>query len=416
MRNRHAGGPRIRWLLAIAAAVTLTLTNPGGALAATAKKPAISGTGAAAGIPAEALAQMRAQQPLSNASDQIQEAVHSVRAAGFTGIAIQGGKLAVWWKKGIAMPGAVSAAVTAARRSVTVELKAAPYSLAELEKAQAGIIDQIRDNPRPLHGVKIPSEGTGLIVSAVPGTTNVAAKAAETADAAGVDVPITTVTEEPVEPGSRANDSPPWRGGAQIVGSLGGLCSTGFGVTFLGVSDFILTASHCSFNAAGGFVPQSFFDRTGEFIGNSSAAASDTNRSHDISLIGPTSVRNEIYDGPVGAGEFTKFVSGWTNPTVGERVCVSGSFSGTNCDYFNTNINYTYCSSNYPGFCPVSMVAAERRGGVATVPGDSGSPFFTVTGNSLVAAKGVHSAAGGNIVAYQDFATAVADFNIVPKP
>jgi hypothetical protein len=300
-------------------------------------------------------------------------------------------------------------------RSVTVDLKTAPYSLAELEKAQARIMDRIRDNPSPLHGVKIPVEGTGLVVSALPGTPDVAAKAARTADAADAGVPVTTVVEPPLQASSRADDAPPWKGAAQIRNTFRAACASGFGVTFFGNADYVVTASHCSLDPAlTGFIAQAFGDETGEFIGNSSTSAGQTRLDHDILLIGPTSAGNVIYDGPVGAGEFTKRVSGWANTTVGERVCVSAARSGVNCNIINRSTNVSFCYNIIPWLCPNGMVQAEVTSGTPPAAGNSGSPFFVPTPDTAVA-KGVYGGFTGNQVVYQDFGTINADFAVTPK-
>jgi hypothetical protein len=108
-------------------------------------------------IPADVRASMAAQAPLVKASDNIQRAVEKEKATGFTGVAIEGDKLVLWWKTRAPMPSAVAAAAATARRTAKLERRSTPYALGELRAASDRMLAQIQANPSgPLLGVLDP--------------------------------------------------------------------------------------------------------------------------------------------------------------------------------------------------------------------------------------------------------------------
>src|SRR5262245_35829962 len=123
---------------------------------------------------------MLAQQPLVHAAEVIQAEVRDGADKGFAGIVLEDDHVALWWK------GAVPAQITAAigKVAVPVEIEAAKYSNAEL-KAAAAVIQARRDE-KTVHAIKIPADGSGLVL----GTTSAAATRQLTS---AVDVPVRTV-------------------------------------------------------------------------------------------------------------------------------------------------------------------------------------------------------------------------------
>ena len=385
-------------------------------------------------LPADVRASMAAQAPLVKASDEIQRAVEKEKATGFTGVAIEGDKLVLWWKARAPMPSAVAAAAATARRTAKLERRSAPYSLGELRAASDRVLTQIQANRSgPVFGVAIPANGTGLIVNADRQIVNanrsttsrsaMATTAASTlARAAKVQVPVTTVVQDRPRLSSREADTPPFSGGAQLYNyDTGKLCSSGFAVRpQLGSQHYILTAAHCFrigtpvFNGDGPNLPY-----LGEFVGYGAAQQ----RHHDTVLIGTPRAKGWIYDGPVGPGEFQKPVVNYGYNTPGQHVCMSGAFTGAVCNLFNTTqIAAAFCDTDVYGatICIRDLQQARNRSGrVACGPGDSGGPVFDLAGPTYnnVVARGIHSAGQrlpNDYCYHSKFTDAVNEFGIYP--
>jgi streptogrisin D len=407
--------------------VAVTLGLPASASGA----PSKPGTSPAPNeIPADVRASMAAQAPLVKASDEIQRAVEKAKATGFTGVAIEGDKLVLWWKARAPMPSAVAAAAATARRTAKLERRSAPYALGELRAASDRMLAQIQANPSgPVFGVAIPADGTGLIVNADrqivnanPNTTRsaMATTAASTlARAARVQVPVTTVVQSRPQPASRAVDTPPFRGGAglqHVPTAPLRPCTSGFGVADFSGFHYLLTARHCFL--LGEPVYNGFFT---QFVGFAAAERAD----HDFMLIGTPSAQGRIYDGPVGTGEFEKPVIGYGFTTPGQHVCFSGSVTGAICNIFNsTAMSNSLCYTDIFGrgtVCVNDLVlAAHATGQRICQGGDSGGPVFDLRNPNWnnVVARGIGSfcntVQGGNRMLYGKFSNAVNDFGIGP--
>jgi hypothetical protein len=409
--------------------VAVTLGLPASAAGAPSKPGAAP---AANEIPADVRASMAAQAPLVKASDEIQRAVEKEKATGFTGVAIEGDKLVLWWKARAPMPSGVAAAAATARRTAKLERRSAPHSLGELRAASDRMLAQIQANPSgPVFGVAIPADGKGLIVNAdrqivdaARNTTSSAmatAAASSLARAAKVQVPVTTVVQERPRFASREADTPPYSGGALLYNyETRRLCSSGFAVRpQLGTQPYILTARHCFrigtpvFNGDGPNLPY-----LGEFVGYGAAEQ----RHHDTILIGTPSAKGWIYDGPVGPGEFQKPVVNYGYTTPGQHVCISGARTGAVCNLFNTSqIAASHCGPDTYGewLCVRDLQQARNRSGrVACDEGDSGGPVFDLvapTYNNVVA-RGILSVGSvpNYYCYYAKFTDAVNEFRIFP--
>jgi hypothetical protein len=103
------------------------------------------------------------QQPLVHAADVIQGAVSGF--AGFAGIVLEDDHVSLWWKG--AVPAEVTAAVAKAESQAPVEIEHARYSNAEL-RAAADVIESRLGEKSPVHAVKIPANGSGLVLGAYP--------------------------------------------------------------------------------------------------------------------------------------------------------------------------------------------------------------------------------------------------------
>ena len=381
---------------------------------AQASKP--SGAAPPVDLPADVRASMQAQVPLVDASDRIQAAVARERAAGFTGVAIENGKLVLRWKRGAAVPAAVTAVVNDARRTAKLEVRSAPYSYAELKSAADRIVAQVRKaNPGgPVFGVGIPTDGGGVV--AIADRAVAATVPGSLARAAGVQVPVEIAVQPRPQQTSRISDSRPFWGGARIRNYALSFyeCSTAFAVESGGFH-FLVTAAHCV--SPGDPV---FNGDITQFIGY---AGSESN-THDVAVVGTPLAQGRIYDGPVGAGEFSKPVIGWGYATAGQHVCVSGARTGAVCNIFNSGfLSQTVCAFDFSAnatVCTSDLVYATQRDGQNIVQGgDSGGPVFDLRNPNWnnVVARGVISkgnGAGGSYVYYGKFSNVVGDFGVTP--
>jgi len=327
---------------------------------------------------------MLAQQPLIRAADIVQAEVLRGEHVGFAGIVLEDDHVDLWWKG--AVPSEVAAVV--AKSAVPVEIQSARHSNAEL-RAAADVIDARRDAKSAVHAVKIPADGSGLVL----GTTSAPAAAAFTSL---VRVPVRVVVEEPLAPVSRQNDSPPWKGGATIV--LGNAaCTSGFSVRNGANERFLLTAGHC------GNPGVRVTDPTGEFIGNAGSKHGD----HDIMLIPTGNVVNQQYVGG-GDSNSVEIVRGWGDVYTGEYLCQSGVTSAreTGNPVCNIKVLFFYADRE-------DLVEGEQMNGQpAARPGDSGGPVYGPASGGGVIAKGTVTRTAGARIGFQDFRTASRDFGV----
>ncbi len=344
---------------------------------------------------------MAAQRPLREAAQVVRGAVEQEDGSGFAGLAITGGKVTVWFKGD--PPAAVARALHEARQDAPVTVEQAPHSVAELEAASDTVVRWMEANPdTPLHTVQVANAGRGLVLAADAPI--------DVADLPSVAVPVEVVNRPRILPSSgRLADVAPFWGGARINnGDNTGFCTSGFAVVS-GSVRYMLTAGHCG-------RPGGSWQTGNDALTIGWAALEHVH--HDLLLI-PGSVAGRIYDGGVGAGEFSKQVVGWGWAAPGEYVCHSGSVSGATCGIRNTTGSFTAttCGNDAYGVyeCYGDLVLAEKvDGATAARPGDSGGPVFPLSGAYGVIAKGTLTGAGGRWLTYQDFGTAWRDFGVGP--
>lgn len=412
MRGRRQNTVHALGLGAIVAAVLTVGSVPASGSDGTADTAGTAASTAAASD--EARDRMAAQAPLSAAAGDIQDVVDRGHDTGYAGIGLEDDGVVVWWQG--TPPAAVRRAVREARRDVDVRVVAAAHSRAELEAAAQELADHIAAHPEQgYHGVEIAYDGSGLVLDAAPSTSRrsvVNGLPAEVASATDVpaSVPVRVQEKEPLVPTGRLNDVAPFYGGARINNNDNtAACTAGWPVR-IGSTEYMLTAGHCG-RPGGGW---NNGDDTA-FIGT----ATHEHVAHDLLLV-QTNVANRMWDGPIGAGEFTKTVVGSDHTFPGEWVCASGSVSGARCDYVVTS---TFAFS-VDGALDVygnpetwnDLVLADYCCGAAGIPGDSGGPVFGLSGSDAVIAKGTITGfwGGGSQLIFQDFITAQNDFGIVP--
>jgi hypothetical protein len=190
---------------------------------------------------------------------------------------------------------------------------------------------------------------------------------------------------------TRNADTPPYYGGALVRNKVGAECSTGFGTISPNRVTYMLTAGHC-------VNPNDhrMFTGAGRLVGN----ADQGDRDLDMAYI-KTSAAPRIFDGALGAGEFSKLVIGNFGYSQGVSVCTSGAVMHTVCNNRIVGPAEWYV---YNAFTQTYYTARGYRiGNVDDKPmvanGDSGAPVFSIwqSGSSgQVAARGVVSGAPSN--------------------
>jgi hypothetical protein len=328
---------------------------------------------------------MAAQAPLVEVATRIQNLPEAAAGLGGIELDVAQGRVAVWWKG----PVPASLRDEIARAGVRVDVGESAYAQTELIAAARRIASQ-HDAYPGMHAVGPRPDGGGLDI-AVDDAIEPAARGYTFDDVAG-GIPVDVVVKPAFAPTSRNADSPPfWAGGRAFDPLTGNMCSTGFAVhrTFLWfeTSRGILTAEHCHI---GGNV--NFFTGAGLLIGKADPAPafnSSSGFNHTDSLYINASSDPRMWDGPVGAGEFTKGVVGETSSFVGLFVCQSGATGGTHCNTRVNQINTNVFLFPSGMLVENASLATEQSGGVAVVGGDSGGAVFTLSGASNVNATGI---------------------------
>ncbi|MFC7385921.1 chymotrypsin family serine protease [Sphaerisporangium rhizosphaerae] len=355
IRPSSRRSPRLR-RLALVVGLMLAAAGMGTAQAASAPDPvkprttgSVEHTGPVPGGYASWKDLLLDQQKMVRAADRITAALPG-DGGGYAGLvaAPESRELRVYWKG--RPPKAIDDLVGRLRREVAISVLPARYSARELEGEANRLIRANRDLITSIEPLQ---DGSGL------NATTASAGATRTA-ISGAAVPVS------VEPGvrpkvaSRWDDSPPWWGGS-VWGTPSPACTTGFAVTYQGVSK-MLSSAHCA------SVGQTAADPTGQVIGT----VTHSNASRDVLLIG-TSAGSQVFNNPVNsvATEFNNAVIGTTSSVVGQYVCTSGGFSGTNCTIRITAVNVTI----NVGWLIQGTVRAEQQSFTnAAGGGDSGGP------------------------------------------
>ncbi|WP_283134672.1 hypothetical protein [Rhizohabitans arisaemae] len=355
-----------------------------------------------------------AQAPLVRAAEQIHGVVEAGNDAGFAGIELGQDRVLVWWK-GVPAK-AVQDAVGNARRTAVIEVGEAAHSRKELEAAAGRLWAAAGVTAGgPVHGVRIPFDGSGLAAAVEEGN-KAAVTQAESRIPGDLGVPVKVFGRDPLKRTGRCDDRAPWYGGAAIrntsfgfanhcggTWSRGYTCTAGFAVRLRGL-DYLLTAGHCG-------RPRSVIgDSTGEAIGN----MTHEHVGHDLALIrADGGSAGRIWDGKPGVGDFTKPVIGWLRASGGQWLCMSGSTTGAQCGYQVDGRYSTLCDRDVDGTyeCYYGLLSARSHYGVPSRNGDSGGPVFQLDVNAdQVFAVGTVVGYGGDRLVFQDFATARYDW------
>jgi hypothetical protein len=376
----------------------------------------------ASGATAADASAMRAQEKFLQAADKISNAVTTSNPPGFTSIELTTSQVTLRWKGTI--PADIQTAISQARAIAPVGVSQAAYSLAELEARAEPIRTEMDAETSAIQTLSIPVDGSGVVVGTADGTEPTSSIVNDPSSSVPVAVVKADSTATMAGPSTRTNDG--WNGtkpssfagGGMILGAVPGTtnlskCTAGFGVTN-GSEEFLLTASHC------GYPNQTWQN------GNRSRTIGKVSHewvSRDLMLI-RTDANRFMWDGGATSGSFTKTVTGWRKAYVGQQVCLSGATTGTHCGWKNTrDLAADFCSSKpdvYSGKkeCYHDLIVARSstlKGG----PGDSGGPIFVTDGGPTVQAVGTLTgggvfSGGDNAMFYQDFWTANRQWNIRP--
>lgn len=183
-------------------------------------------------------------------------------------------------------------------------------------------------------------------------------------------------------PLSRQDDASNWSGGAGMIKSTGGYCSTGFAVLD-GAYGRLLSAAHCDTTGN-----TSWYDGTGSDIFTYGGSYVDVHQqSWDSLLIDPVGgTQGKVYVGPWYST--TKRSVAAASPTAdGDSVCTSGANSGEHC---GTVIDRQVSFGCGQYVCYGSL-AANSNQNVMGVHGDSGGPVYGYNADGRVRAKGIIS-------------------------
>jgi streptogrisin D len=348
-----------------------------------------------------AYALMLAQVPIDRLVERIERidaADKNSSGSGLAGLRSDPARRAldVYWHG--AVPASVSSETVAARADgVTVTVIPAPYTrdelLAETKRlADLTMVDDKAAVQLAMIGPKF--DGTGL-AAGVSGldkklpTARIPAQARQLLPTLASAVPVDITATERPRLASRYADTPPFWGGAWMVRTGGGACTTGFGVTGLnGASTYILTANHCGHGEwrSGGNT---------YFIGNSVTTAVD--RPHDSQLLLGNQAGARIYTGEYlgSTNQGSAPVKGAVPSATGGTVCTSGAYSGERC---GITVIATGLTINVTGYGQmVHMSAADHPNASAVGNGDSGGPTVSYTTNGVLA-RGTISAMDPGLV------------------
>lgn len=185
--------------------------------------------------------------------------------------------------------------------------------------------------------------------------------------------------------------------GALPLLSTAGRCSAGFNVTD-GQRDFILTAGHCGPNGSLWFADNRGSQQIGPTVQQNFPGG-------DFSLV-------EYASGDAGAGADVVSIgdgkgvriTGFADPTVGQRVFRSGSTSGLR-DGEVTAVNATV---NYPEGTVTGLIETN----VCAEPGDSGGPMFSEGIALGVTSGGSGDCNAGGTTFFQPVTKALAALNV----
>jgi hypothetical protein len=187
---------------------------------------------------------------------------------------------------------------------------------------------------------------------------------------------------------SRLNDAAPWNGGDVLSMDNGGDCTSGPGVVDSAGRTLMLTAGHCFIEGTAGrtgYVYRVF--QKSHFVGGDTntaaigmASAERTTNGYDVATIDARSFGHDWRTAQLTDNSTAVRQAAVGSGRVGLKMCVSGAFSGENCNAQITSAGGTIWVGGVPF---IHMVEATNPGVVLSGPGDSGAPVYEVHSSGL---------------------------------
>lgn len=350
------------------------------------------------------------QERLNAIASDIQDAAEHDQAdgSGLAGIAVDldHNELHVYWHGDLTE--AVKTHIDKAPEAVTVESFVAPYTrnelLAEIDRISARPLFNGKKTGQRTMSAAPAVDGTGInvAISGLPSSAT-SADAPDLVPALDSPYPLAIAVGTGYEPTYRWIDFPAHRGGAVItqgVGTVTGVCTTGFGVTGLnGTATYMLTAAHCGEGTWRTGVVRYANGATQQLTVGTTIAGRDT--AHDGQAIltpnksGPYVYVGDSVNPSTGAlgSNTTVRVSRAANSFNGELVCNGGAYSGTICGIrvATTGLTIVYDPPHNGVGTVTDMVQAETVGTAAGGSGDSGAPIYAINSDGTITARGIQS-------------------------
>jgi hypothetical protein len=317
----------------------------------------------------------------------------------------------VWWKGQV--PDSVKSLVS--DWPFKVNFLPAQHTLQEVNKAEAMLSDIVQNLPFEVKGFSIAADGGDAIDVQVParlvGTARTFLGSATKMRGVGYDssVPLRGLADDSKAPtpAGRAQDTEPFYGGSYIDidgdGDSAPDCTSGFsvyrpGTTYTG----LLTARHCGLSKCWTTLADLRIGCTGDGV-----------KKVDSIIISGKSYAPRVFDDQtpypsnLSGASVNDPVVGARNPDQGERICLSGAFSGVECSgayVLRTGVYWQMVGYGTYEFGPGFKVANDLSGRVHGFagPGDSGGPVFATTkdanNNTQIRARGIITAVDGDMM------------------
>ncbi|GIJ57201.1 hypothetical protein Vau01_047170 [Virgisporangium aurantiacum] len=411
---------RIRHALVAVGAVVLVATAspaaaaPGGPADGPDRAKRDAADAILAGLTDRSRALLKVQEDLDRLADDIRAAAPSRRDTGLGGLIVEAEHraLRLYWRGTV--PAAVSARIArAGADGLTVTVEPSRYTEAELlaevdRMSRQPLFRGARTGQRSMVlGPKPDGSGLSAEISGLPtGTAAVSARSAVPALDSAYALDVTE--SAPVAFTTRMYDPFPHWGGSVVLNRASGYrCSTAFAVTGNnGASTYLLSAAHCGEGTWGSWEYLDANNSIAQFVyGSTIAAGRRTDR--DVQLIQtPEGSQGAIYWGahinpPTGdpGAYIGASIGGDSSNNVGDRICLSGSYSGTICPsnadlirIRRLNQTITYDPPSQGVGRVTNLADAEHALGQAiNGNGDSGGPVVSVRSDGRLAARGIIS-------------------------
>ncbi|MFJ6772295.1 hypothetical protein ACIQOV_15230 [Kitasatospora sp. NPDC091257] len=302
--------------------------------------------------------------------------------------------LHLYWKG--PLPSQVRETIVSAPREVSVDVRPASYSRAEMKAAVDRFIRATEAMPGYWSSVGPDETGSGITVRFAGqlsrhGDRSAGQYAVDASTLAGL--PVQASQETPSVPtATRHSGGSPWYAGAEMsapVGETGSskFCSTGFS-GWQGARPVILTAWHCGADG-------SYASGTGTLVGWARDSAKDLD-SLVIELRDKPGSR--AYIGAWNDGGATTHIYGGKTNNVGERVCTDGAMSGQHCGLQVTEVDQVrMIGGNRVTLVDTAMRTDDHT--IVSANGDSGGPVLGDPVDDAWGAKGLIVGSAGDAVA-----------------